>query len=247
MKYSGLIIPAALASSALAAPAGLEERATTFCGQFDSTVTSPYTIFNNLWGEASATSGSQCTTVTGIVSGKLVWSTSFSWAGGQGDVKSYANAQIFNLGKELSSITTIPTTWDWIFTGTNIVADVSYDTFLAPSASGTVDYEVMIWLAAIGGAGPISSTGSTPAATVTIGSATWNLFKGPNGSTTVFSFVAETEQTNFTGDLMLFYTYLINNQGVPKTHFLTSIGSGTEPFSATNAVLTNKAFSVVVN
>jgi len=246
MKFSGLIIPVALASTALAAPAALAERATTFCGQFDLTTISPYTIFNNLWGEASATSGSQCTTVTGVTNGKLVWSTSWTWAGGQGDVKSYANAQITS-NKVLSTITTIPTTWDWTITGSSIVADVSYDTFLSTSANGAAEYEVMIWLDAIGGAGPISNTGSTPLATVTIGPATWKLFTGPNGSMTVFSFVAETAQTGFVSDLKLFFQYLITNHGVSSSLFLTTIGVGTEPFSGSNVVLTNTAYSVVVN
>jgi len=244
MKYSGVIASAALASSALAAP--LTSRATTICGQWDTDVVSEYTVYQDLWGEASATSGSQCTTITGLTNSKLAWSTSWTWAGGSDDVKSYANAAIQDIGKELSSITTIPTTWDWSYAGSNLVADVSYDTWLAPTAAGTNDYEIMIWLAALGGAGPISATGTT-VATPTIGSATWKLFSGTNGATKVFSFVAETEQTAFTGDLMEFYTYLIDNQGVPKTHFLTSIGAGTEPFTGTNAVLTTSAYSVVVN
>jgi len=245
MKFSNLIAPAALASSALAAPVALQERATTICGQWDTNVQAPYTIFQDLWGEASATSGSQCTTITGITSGKLAWSTSWTWAGGPGQVKSFANADIPTIGKELSTITTIPTVWDWSYTGTSIVADVAYDSWFAPSATGTNDYEIMIWLAALGGAGPISSTGS-PVATPTINGVKWNLFSGPNGATTVFSFVAQTEQTAFSSDLMLFFNYLITNEGVPKTHFLTGIGAGTEPFSGSNAVLKTTAYSVTI-
>jgi xyloglucan-specific endo-beta-1,4-glucanase len=64
-------------------------------------------------------------------------------------------------------------------TGSNIVADVSYDIFTSASAGGPSAYEIMIWVAAIGGAGPISSTGS-PVATVNIAGATWKLYEGPN-------------------------------------------------------------------
>jgi hypothetical protein len=54
----------------------LDKRATTICGQWDSVATGAYTVYQDLWGMSSATSGSQCTTVTGISSNKLVWSTS---------------------------------------------------------------------------------------------------------------------------------------------------------------------------
>ena len=104
----------------------------------------------------------------------------------------------------------------------------------------------MIWLAALGGAGPISSTGK-PVATPTIGSTTFKLYKGPNGSTTVFSFVAESEQPNYSGDLKAFYTYLEENQGVSSSLYLQSIGAGTEPFTGSDAVLTTSAYSTTVS
>ena len=90
-------------------------------------------------------------------------------------------------------------------------------------------YEIMIWLAALGGAGPISSTGS-PVATTTIAGTTWKLYKGPNGSTTVFSFVAEQQVTHFSGDLLDFYKYLETAQSLPSSQYLVYIGAGTEPF-----------------
>ena len=69
------------------------------------------------------------------------------------------------------------------------MADVSYDMFTSSSATGSDEYEIMIWLTALGGAGPISSTGS-PIATPTIDGVGWKLYSGPNGDTTVYSFVA---------------------------------------------------------
>jgi xyloglucan-specific endo-beta-1,4-glucanase len=88
----------------------------------------------------------------------------------------------------------------------------------------------MIWLAAIGGAGPISSTGSA-VATVTIDSVSFKLYSGYNGSTRVFSFVASSEATSFSGDILTFLKYLETNQGFPSSQYLTSIGAGTEPFT----------------
>jgi xyloglucan-specific endo-beta-1,4-glucanase len=102
--------------------------------------------------------------------------------------------------------------------------------FTSSSATGANEYEIMIWLAALGGAGPISSTGS-PVATITINSVSWKLYSGPNGSTTVYSFVAASEATNYSGDLMNFFKYLESSQGFPSSQYLLSIGAGTEPFT----------------
>ena len=112
--------------------------------------------------------------------------------------------------------------------------------FTSSSATGSNQYEIMVWLAAIGGAGPISSSGSA-IATPSIGGVTWKLFSGPNGSTTVYSFVAESEQTNFSGDLLNFFKYLESNEGFSSSQYLTSIGAGTEPFTGTLSCLMLKA------
>lgn len=102
--------------------------------------------------------------------------------------------------------------------------------FTSSSATGSNEYEIMIWLAALGGAGPISSTGS-PIATPTIDGVTWNLFSGPNGAMTVYSFVAQSQASSFSGDLLDFFEYLESSQGYPSSQYLLSIGAGTEPFT----------------
>lgn len=94
----------------------------------------------------------------------------------------------------------------------------------------------MIWLAALGGAGPISSTGSA-IATVTINSVSWKLYKGPNGSTTVYSFVASSSATSYSGDIKNFFTYLATYQSYPTSQYLLSIGAGTEPFTGMLKIL----------
>jgi xyloglucan-specific endo-beta-1,4-glucanase len=104
----------------------------------------------------------------------------------------------------------------------------------------------MIWLGALGGAGPISATGS-PIATPTIGGTSFSLYYGLNGSTKVYSFVASSKSvTNYSGDLKAFFTYLSSSQGVPTNYYLISIGAGTEPFTGSNAKLTN-TYSLSVN
>ena len=144
---------------------------------------------------------------------------------------------------QISKITSIPTNWAWTMTGSNIVADVSYDMFTTSSSGGSAQYEIMIWLDAAGGAGPISSTGS-PVATPNIGGSTFKLFSGPNGSTTVYSFVAESPIENFSGDIIDFFNFLETSEGFSKSQYLISIQAGTEPFSGSDVVLTTSSYSV---
>ncbi|KAF6822021.1 glycosyl hydrolase family 12 [Colletotrichum plurivorum] len=243
MKFSTLLL---FPLAALATPTPtLDKRATTFCGQWDSAVTSTYTVYNNLWG-ASSGSGSQCTTLTGMSGSNLQWSTTWSWSGGQYNVKSYANAVLNASKKALNTIGSIPSTWNWSYSGSGLVANVAYDLFTSSTASGSPQYEIMIWLGSLGGAGPISSTGSV-IATPSVGGRTWNLYKGEHSQMTVFSFVAPSNVGSFSGDLKAFVNYLVNNQGLPSSQILQSIGAGTEPFVGSNAKFTTTAYSASLN
>lgn len=196
-------------------------------------MTASYTIYQDLWGEAQATSGSQCSTINAEVDGSLSWSTSWTWAGGSSSVKSYASAAVIDIGKLVSSISSIPTTWKWSYAGSNLVADVAYDLFTSSTAAGDNEYEIMVWLAALGGAGPISATGSA-VGTTTIGGVTFKLYYGLNGSTKVYSFVAASEAESFSADLLDFFTYLKNSWSFPTTtQYLKNVAGGTEPFTGT--------------
>lgn len=131
------------------------------------------------------------------------------------------------------------------YTGSDIVADVSYDLWLAPTSGGTNSYEIMVWLAALGGAGPISSTGSA-VATPSIADATWELYSGTNGDTTVYSFVASSEIEDFSGDMMDFFNYLVSNEGVSDSLYVTQLQAGTEPFTGTDAVFSTTSYTISV-
>jgi xyloglucan-specific endo-beta-1,4-glucanase len=50
------------------------------------------------------------------------------------------------------------------------------------------------------------------AAYPSIGGVTWKLYKDPNGSATVFSFAAESTQSNFSSDLHNFLSYLVSHE-----------------------------------
>lgn len=103
----------------------------------------------------------------------------------------------------------------------------------------------MVWLAALGGAGPISSTGSA-IATPTIAGSKWSLYSGPNGDTTVYSFVASSQITNFSADMLDFLNYLVENEGVSSSKYITSLQAGTEPFTGSNAVFTTSSYTMSV-
>ena len=78
------------------------------------------------------------------------------------------------------------------YSGTNIVANVAYDTFLGTSATGAQAYEVMVWLGDFGGASPLSNNGypATPYSNTSVGGTQFGLDIGANGNTVVYSFVA---------------------------------------------------------
>lgn len=103
----------------------------------------------------------------------------------------------------------------------------------------------MIWLAALGGAGPISSSGS-PIATPTVAGVSWKLYSGMNGDMKVYSFVAESQAKSFSADLVDFFKYLRQNQGVAEELFLTDVQAGTEPFTGQDAELVTSAYSASV-
>jgi xyloglucan-specific endo-beta-1,4-glucanase len=115
MKLTQVAVLPLLFSAVLAVPTKtLKARSTEICGQYDSVVTGTYTVYQDLWGEDNASSGSQCTTVDSESDGTIVWSTSWTWAGGSSDVKSYANVALtLSTGVEVSSISSIPTVWKW--------------------------------------------------------------------------------------------------------------------------------------
>jgi xyloglucan-specific endo-beta-1,4-glucanase len=47
----------------------------------------------------------------------------------------------------------------------------------------------------------------------------------------VYSFVATSEATDFSGDLLEFFTYLIDNEGFSSSQYITTLEAGTEPFT----------------
>ncbi|KAK0455173.1 glycoside hydrolase family 12 protein [Desarmillaria tabescens] len=230
----------------------LAKRGSVLSGQWDteSEAGGRFILENNLWGMSAATSGSQTSQVTATNGNTTTWHTTYTWQGGNFNVKSFANLDLrVGLGKTISSISSIPVTWTWSYSSASsgLVADVSYDLWLSNvassgGASSTSTFEVMIWLSTRGGAGPAGSQ----IGTATINGITWKLFQGTVSTWTVYSFVAPSEITNFKSDLKPFLTYLTSNRGVPSSQFLVQAQGGTEPFIG-SATFSTSAYAISIN
>ncbi|KAK7039470.1 glycoside hydrolase family 12 protein [Favolaschia claudopus] len=252
-KVSALLL---LVPLVLSLPANVRDRAnvdtSSHCGLFDSVTAGSYSLLLNQWGASGATSGTDCANLVSLDGTTLAWKTTWTWTGGNG-VKSFTNINVDSgLNKQLSAISSIPTTWSWSQDSSSVVADVAYDLFTSNSAGGSNVNEIMIWLANFN-AGPISaqfdaSGQPVPIATnLSLGSHIWNLYFGSNGANNVYSFLPTSGTvTSFSADLNDFLKHLTTNQGVSTSQFLVTAQGGTEATSG-SATLTTSAFSLVVN
>lgn len=77
---------------------------------------------------------------------------------------------------------------------------------------------------------------------------TWNLYKGPNGQMTVFSFLPADGKniSGFKADINVFLKYLSQNQGLAATQYLKSVGAGTEPTMGEDAIFSTSKYIVDV-
>jgi len=119
-------------------------------------------------------------------------------------------------GQLISSIKSMQTSTSWSYSTQDVRANVAYDIFTAADANHNNsggDYELMIWLARLGTIYPIGkSTG-----TVTVAGKQWDLWSGMNGQMQVYSFVAPTPYTSFSGDVKEFFNYLQTSQSYPAS------------------------------
>lgn len=179
------------------------------------------------------------------------WFTTWTWTGGL-DVKSFSNIKVTS-GKQLSTITSIASTWKWSQSSSGpFVADVAYDLFTSSTPTGNNEHEVMVWIANLN-YGPISYKYSACgkavaiAKQIEIGNRAWNLYEGNNGENIVWSFLPADGAaiTSFKGDINLFLKYLTSQGYVPSSQYLKTVQGGTEAISGT-ATFTTSAYSIEV-
>ncbi|KAK7185913.1 hypothetical protein DPSP01_009937 [Paraphaeosphaeria sporulosa] len=222
----------------------------SLCTQYAYYATNNYEILNNLWGKDSATSGSQCTYFEGTSGSGIKWSSTWTWQGGENNVKSYVYAgRLLTKGNTVAKVKTMQSQINWSYNTTNNVrANVAYDIFTASDpnhVNSSGDYELMIWLGRLGGVWPISQAGA-PIATVTIAGYAFDLYFGYNGSMKVYSFVrsGSNDITSFKADIKLFFDYLVKNQQYPaSSQNLIVYQIGTEAFTGGPAKFSVSTFS----
>ncbi|KAG9312193.1 glycoside hydrolase family 12 protein [Chiua virens] len=252
----------AFASSLFALARG----STTLTGQYSCMTQGSYELCNNQWGIADGT-GNQTATLISTSGNDISWSTTWTWADNENDVKTCKNPFVTlhgcltlqadtNVesttakGMMLSGITSAPTVWNWEYVteSSDIRADVSYDIWIGTTADGaqassTSSYEIMIWLSGLGGIQPV---GSLQTSDVSIAGYTWDVWEGPNSSWETISFVSQDGNINdFNVDLNEFFTWIIENEGVSSSLYLQAIESGTEPFTGSAELMVN-SYSVSV-
>ncbi|KAH8109438.1 concanavalin A-like lectin/glucanase domain-containing protein [Phellopilus nigrolimitatus] len=242
-----LLALATLISAASAAPplsARQSVDTSAHCGQWDTVAAGGYELLLDQWGISGA-SGAQCAHIASLAGATVAWSTNWTWAGGSG-VKTFTDMQLnTGLGKQLSAISSMPTTWDWSYSlSSSDVADVAYDLFTANSPTGANVNEIMIWMANYN-AGPISATYGSDgqpvpiASSISLGGHSWNLYFGSNGANNVYSFLPSSGTiTSFSADINNFLTYLTSEQGVSTSQYLVTAQAGTEPTSGTGTLTT---------
>ncbi|PGH21362.1 hypothetical protein AJ80_03279 [Polytolypa hystricis UAMH7299] len=128
----------------------------------------------------TSASSQRCTGVDSIAGSTLAWHTTWPRTGRSNQVIS--NTVLLTDPRRIFDISKLPTTWRWKYDGNSLIANAAYDLFTSSSATGDEEYGIIIWLAALGGAGPISSTGSP-------GGANWKLYEGTNAQMHIYSFV----------------------------------------------------------
>lgn len=155
-KISVLVSVLAVAAASPAAPQNeqsvnpVRRQAASLCGQYAYYAANGYEFNNNNWGKGYASSGNQCTTVQSTSDASVSWSTSWTWQGGQDNVKSYANVgKQFARGLIVGNIKSMWTNIQWDYQPRdNVRANVAYDVFTAADPNhdkSSGDYELMVW------------------------------------------------------------------------------------------------------
>ncbi|KAF8228427.1 glycoside hydrolase family 12 protein [Tricholoma matsutake] len=230
----------------------------SYCGQWDSVSAGPYSLLLDQWGKTDAYSGSsQCASLTSFSASNntISWKTTYNWDGGS-QVKSFANIQMNDgLDKQLSTIHSIPTNWEWKNTAcTPLVADVAYDMFTSTSPGGAnnLKVEVMIWLANFN-SGPISYNYGSNGRAISVANSIplaghkWDIYSGTNGVNEVYSFLPANNDfiSSFTGDLLIFLQWLMSNQCLSSHQYLTTLQAGTEATSGCATFASNYSLAII--
>ncbi len=217
------------------------------CEAFAEIPMGRYWLNNNLWGQEDGT-GTQCVEATSQDGETIGWRTDWEWEGDTHQVKSFVSsvlgwhwgwkAEDTGLPVQLSDATPVPSAWDYTVT-TDGTAAVTYDLWLHevmdPDEEDDPADELMIWLSAEGGAGPLGEQVTT----VDVAGQSWDLYRGEvlddDGDHLwwVHSFVHTSGTNSFEADLSEFTDILVERDELSTDQYLTSVQAGVEVFSGT--------------
>ncbi|KAH8693329.1 mixed-linked glucanase [Phaeosphaeriaceae sp. PMI808] len=239
MKFATLLF--------VALPSLAAAQVKTLCEQYGYYSSSGYELNNNNWGKGSASSGSQCTYVDSVSGSGAKWRTTWTWNGGENNVKSYAYSGRQITKKLVSKYSDLSTTAQWSYSSQSVRCNIAYDLFTSADVNHSTssgDYELMVWLGRYGNVYPIGSSQGQ----VNVGGRQWELFYGLNGQMKVYSFVASSPINSYSGNMKDFFTYLANSKGYPaSSQYLTTFQFGTEPFTGGPATMTVSQWSANAN
>lgn len=77
MKYATAAFALAGAVAVSASPTPTIHKRADICGQWDSATTGVYTLYQDLWGEDNASSGSQCSGIDSLSGSDIAWHTTY--------------------------------------------------------------------------------------------------------------------------------------------------------------------------
>lgn len=164
-----------------------------------------------------------------------------------------------NLPKQVSALTTVPTTWNWKANGTladtaaniyNATYDVWFSTNAAgePNAAGPSGGYLMVWLYDPPSAEPIGGEVKYPAVTIPGVSGTWDVWVGPNGTRPCISYVRTETTESMSFDLNAFIKDAVTNRPdtIQASWYLTNVFIGFEIWKGGVGLETTN-FCAVVN
>jgi hypothetical protein len=164
-----------------------------------------------------------------------------------------------NLPKQVSALTTVPTTWSWKDNGTladtaaniyNATYDVWFSTNAAgePNASGPSGGYLMVWLHDPPAAEPIGGEVKYPGVTIPGVSGTWDVWVGPNGTRPCISYVRTETTESMAFDLNAFIKDAVTNRPntIQANWYLSNVFIGFEIWKGGVGLETTN-FCAVVN
>ena len=230
------------ALTAIAKPVSKE-----LCGTEDSVQYGDYNVYNNLIGRSK--SGAQCTQLieTSQIN-NVGWHTTWSWAGEEKKIKSFANAAYHFEPKAISDIKSIPIEWDWSTAGGIKKSNVALELYTYASPEDNEDYyeyEISIWLGKTGSAKPLGNRLDNQFFSTHDGNK-YEVYVGNNGAQDVVTFIATKQVKQFNADALLFIRHLINEDYFPDSQVLGAIRGGITAYAGDKAEFTTKSFQVSV-